>query len=241
MADTNKWPAFQFYPGDWFKEPTLRACSLEARGLWIDMLCMMHSSPVRGILLLSGTKPMEPIHIARVVGASVEEVETLLTELRENGVYDTSDDGAIISRRMVKDEAKRSAQSEAGRKGAAKRYGWGDDGSSSSPSPSPSPSENSLSLGVLQKDDDINRVLAAVPIRCRRAPATFARVVASLLSEAVNREAESRRMADTLAAYYASAEGRGRFWRAPAKFIEAGGLDESPENWNNRTGDDDGL
>jgi hypothetical protein len=43
-----KLPSFQFYPGDWMKDPALRSVSLEARGLWIDMLCLLFESGRRG-------------------------------------------------------------------------------------------------------------------------------------------------------------------------------------------------
>lgn len=47
-----KLPSFQFYPGDWLKDPDLRICSLAAKGLLIDMLCYMHESQERGVLLV---------------------------------------------------------------------------------------------------------------------------------------------------------------------------------------------
>ncbi len=43
-----KLPSFQFYPGDWMKDPSLRSVSLEARGLWMDMLCLLFESVRRG-------------------------------------------------------------------------------------------------------------------------------------------------------------------------------------------------
>ncbi len=43
-----KLPSFQFYPGDWMKDPALRSVSLEARGLWMDMLCLLFESVRRG-------------------------------------------------------------------------------------------------------------------------------------------------------------------------------------------------
>ena len=33
-----KLPAFQFYPGDWRKDPNLCRCSHAAKGVWIDMI-----------------------------------------------------------------------------------------------------------------------------------------------------------------------------------------------------------
>ena len=35
-----KLPAFQFYPGDWRKDPNLCRCSHAAKGVWIDSAVM---------------------------------------------------------------------------------------------------------------------------------------------------------------------------------------------------------
>lgn len=45
-----KRPAFQFYPGDWLRSTDLRSCSVGARGLWIDMICLMHEGTPYGHL-----------------------------------------------------------------------------------------------------------------------------------------------------------------------------------------------
>lgn len=37
-------PSFQFYPGDWQKNANLRRCSPAARGVWVDILCLLHDS-----------------------------------------------------------------------------------------------------------------------------------------------------------------------------------------------------
>jgi hypothetical protein len=50
-----KLPSFQFYPGDWMKDPDLRRCTPIARGVYIDVLCLMHENTWRGIL----TTPVE--------------------------------------------------------------------------------------------------------------------------------------------------------------------------------------
>ena len=50
-----KRPSFQFYPGDWLRDPALRACSLAARGLWADVLCYMHQGAPYGHLALPST------------------------------------------------------------------------------------------------------------------------------------------------------------------------------------------
>lgn len=39
-----KFPWLKFYPGDWLKEPSLTVCSPATRGIWIDLICIMHES-----------------------------------------------------------------------------------------------------------------------------------------------------------------------------------------------------
>ncbi len=45
-------PSFQFYPGDWLTDTSLRMCSPETRGVWIDLLCHMHMANERGFLMV---------------------------------------------------------------------------------------------------------------------------------------------------------------------------------------------
>ena len=42
-------PAFQFYPGDWFREPGLQRVDLDVRGAWAELLMMMHHETPRGV------------------------------------------------------------------------------------------------------------------------------------------------------------------------------------------------
>jgi hypothetical protein len=107
----------QFYPNDWLAEPSVRACSLAARGLWIDMLSLMHLSPRRGYLLSASGSPLTPEHLARMTGCTAEEATRLIAELRSSGCFNCTDDGVIYSRRMVRDEQKRERCREAGRRG----------------------------------------------------------------------------------------------------------------------------
>lgn len=107
----------QFYPNDWLAEPSVRACSLAARGLWIDMLSLMHLSPRRGYLLSATGTPHSTEQLARLTGCSADEVSRLIAELQSSGCFSCTDDGTIFSRRMVKDESKRRKCSEAGQRG----------------------------------------------------------------------------------------------------------------------------
>ena len=69
-----KQPWLKFFPSDWWADPALRMCSLAARGLWIEMLCLMHEARPHGSLLVSG-RPVTAAQLANLVGGSVAEVE----------------------------------------------------------------------------------------------------------------------------------------------------------------------
>ncbi len=98
----DKRPAMQFYVGDWMKDPDLRACSLAARGLWMDMLCLMFESPRRGYLLVKD-RPASLAQLARMTGCASDEAASLLKELEDAGVFSSTTDKAIYCRRMVRD------------------------------------------------------------------------------------------------------------------------------------------
>jgi len=115
MAD--KRPAFLFYVGDWLKDTSLRSVSVEARGVWIDMLCLMHESARRGYLQHANGKPVTLDQLARMTGCSTEQVSRLLQELIDSGVCSCTAHGSIYNRRMVRDEQKRLKCSEAGKRG----------------------------------------------------------------------------------------------------------------------------
>ena len=110
-----KRPSFQFYPSDWLRDTALRSCTTGARGLWIDMICFMHEGTPYGYLKVAD-KVILPPNLARMVGESLEVVESWLQELQEAGVYDI-DNGAIFSRRMIRDEELRQKRAEGGKLG----------------------------------------------------------------------------------------------------------------------------
>lgn len=110
-----KRPAFQFYPGDWQRDSALRSCSIPARGLWVEMMCVMHQSEPYGYLLVNG-RPVDDLQLARMVGASPKEISAWRQELERAGVYSVDDKG-IFSRRMVRDERIRAVRIAAGRLG----------------------------------------------------------------------------------------------------------------------------
>lgn len=111
-----KRPAFQFYPGDWLNDASLRMVSAGARGLWIDMLCIMHQGSEYGYLKVNG-KVILPTNLARMTGTTFKEAEGYLEELEEAGVFSRDEGGCIFSRRMIRDEEIREARAAGGSKG----------------------------------------------------------------------------------------------------------------------------
>lgn len=140
-----KRPAFQFYPADWRKDPALSACSLSARGLWIELMCIAHEGGTYGVLSING-KPMAPAQIARMVGESPSVVAKLLAELEDAGVFSRDEQGCIYSRRMVKDEHVRNVRADAGRLGGNPNLLKQKDKQTEGQNPTPSSSSSSSSL-----------------------------------------------------------------------------------------------
>jgi hypothetical protein len=101
----DKQPWFKFYPQDWRGDAKLRMCSIGARGLWAEMLCVMHEAEPYGYLLNNG-KNVTSRQMAALAGISVAECMKFMLELASAGVYSIDDNKVIFSRRMVRDKAK---------------------------------------------------------------------------------------------------------------------------------------
>ena len=111
-----------FYPADWRKDPELRVCSIAARGLWIDMIALMHEGDPYGHLVVNGVA-VSAVQLARLVGEPVAVVRRLLAELESHNVFSRNEIGVAFSRRMVADEGRREFQAVAGRKGGSPSLG----------------------------------------------------------------------------------------------------------------------
>lgn len=102
MTDEKRLPFMRFYWSDWRADPALRMCSLSARGLWAEMIGLMHEADPYGHLLVKG-RPITAKQLAALVGATERQVKELLAELKANEVYSVDDSGVIFSRRMIRD------------------------------------------------------------------------------------------------------------------------------------------
>jgi DNA-binding Lrp family transcriptional regulator len=111
-----KTPWMKWYPADWRADPRLRMCSYAARGLWADLITLMHEGEPYGLLLVNGIAPTIK-QIASLLGGSEREVKSLIDELESAGVFSRTDAGVIYSRRMMRDKAKADKDRENGGRG----------------------------------------------------------------------------------------------------------------------------
>lgn len=112
MAD----PWLKFFPTDWRADPRLRMCSMAARGLWIEIIALMHDATPYGYLLVSGHSPTDA-QIAVLVGAPSSQVTDWIGELEQAGVFSRTKDGTIYSRKMTRMQKKSAVARNNGRLG----------------------------------------------------------------------------------------------------------------------------
>lgn len=109
-------PWMKFYPSDWRADPALRSCTIAARGLWVEMLAIMHEAEPYGSLLINGAR-VDKKRLAALAGIREAECSVLMLELEGFGVFSRDNDGTIYSRRMRRDAAKAIKDKENGKKG----------------------------------------------------------------------------------------------------------------------------
>ena len=252
-------PAILFYTGDWLKDPAVRCMSLGARGLWIDMLCLMYESPTRGYLSLMDGKPVSAVQLARMVGGTLKEIESLLSEMRGCGTFSVTDDGVMFSRRMVADEELRELKSKAGKASARARQSANTIATESqhncntSPTPLEYEYETASELVLhnsstnyldqrearIQGDADVEMVVAAIPKNRLRNPAKTRVAITHALDRAVvDRGTAAKLLAERIAAYYKSSEGQGEYFKDPHNWLDEDCHLADPSTWDarNKTG-----
>lgn len=101
-------PWMKFYTSDWRSDPRLKMCSAGARGVWIEMICLMHEATPYGHLLIHGQTPNEA-QLASLTGIPLAELEHYVSELEQMGVFSRTKEGVIYSRKLVR-MASRSAK-----------------------------------------------------------------------------------------------------------------------------------
>lgn len=112
-----KYPYIKFYFRDWQSNSELQSCSVAARGVWIELMCIMAQCERFGYLERDG-KPIDVGTIGRLIRVDNPTLNPLLLELESAGVFSRCGlTGAIFSRRMVRDFETAQKFCEFGRKG----------------------------------------------------------------------------------------------------------------------------
>ncbi|MBA7561089.1 hypothetical protein ES708_02724 [subsurface metagenome] len=112
---------FTWFPGDWLSDEGVRSVSFAAKGLWIGMLCLMARSAKRGKLLTNVLANGDSKWLAKQLGGTAEEIDTLLAELERERVF-SRHEGAIICRKMWRQTDLSDKRAEAGRLGALAKH-----------------------------------------------------------------------------------------------------------------------
>ena len=109
-------PFLKFYTSDWRADPVLRMCSIAARGLWLEMICLMHEATPYGQLLVNG-QTVTDTQLGALVGAPPDQITALLGELEAAGVFSRTRTGVIYSRKLTRMAKKVATARNNGRKG----------------------------------------------------------------------------------------------------------------------------
>jgi len=92
----------RFIWSDWSNDRQLKMCSIGARGLWMEMLCIASECEPAGYVAI-GTKGLCVSEIASIAGIDKTLAGTLIAELERNGIFSRTARGTIFSRRMVRE------------------------------------------------------------------------------------------------------------------------------------------
>lgn len=109
-------PWMKFYTSDWRSDPRLKMCSAGARGVWIEMICLMHEATPYGHLLIHGQTPNEA-QLASLTGIPLAELEHYVSELEQMGVFSKTKEGVIYSRKLVRMASRSAKMRKNGKKG----------------------------------------------------------------------------------------------------------------------------
>ena len=109
-------PWVKWYGRDWLGDPLLRMVGPDARGVWMDLLCVMMETDPYGHLAVNG-RPMRDEEAARLIGMDNGTYKGILYRLLEAGIPSKTPDGMLFSRRLVREHEMFKIASNAGKKG----------------------------------------------------------------------------------------------------------------------------
>jgi len=101
-----KLPASLFYWGDLLRDPDVRRCTHHELGVWMRVLCLMFEAETKGVLATKGVAWSDD-DIVMAIGGKYEETLCAVTSLVTKGVASRNEAGALINRRMYREEKER--------------------------------------------------------------------------------------------------------------------------------------
>jgi len=111
-------PFIQFFIRDWLSDPAVSMLTPAARGVWFDLICVMHEQGRSGEL--RGTTDL----LARVARCSTAELAQALTEFQATGAADVTDRNGtvtVVNRRMKRESDRRKSANDRQKKRRAKK------------------------------------------------------------------------------------------------------------------------
>lgn len=117
MTRSDKLPAIIFYPGDWKKDPGIQALNFEERGIWFELLLIMHDCPRRGFLEINGAAMSDEI-IGKILGIHGNKWKKIKRKLEVTGILSIEEkSGTLFNRRMAREEELREKNRKNGKLG----------------------------------------------------------------------------------------------------------------------------
>lgn len=101
-----KLPYMPFFVGDWLKDPGVTLCRPATRGIWMDLLCVMHEQDRSGVI--TGTREQ----LARLGRCSTVELASALDDLRVTrtaNITERAGTVTLVNRRMQRDKNARES------------------------------------------------------------------------------------------------------------------------------------
>ena len=110
-------PYATFFWRDWQADSKLRMCSVGARGLWMELLCIMAQNDEQFGHLSHHGQPIAGQVLCRMIGCTDQELASMQVELVAAGVPDIDANGVWSSRRLIRDEIARVNGQKNGKRG----------------------------------------------------------------------------------------------------------------------------
>ncbi len=117
-GDNDRQAGFVFYQQDYFGDMPVRLMPGHLRIVWIECIFLMSDSPRRGVLLKENGESYSLVDLATICNVDVAVVQQAVEHVIKERIASVDrKTGALISRRMMRDEIKLQACRKAGQRG----------------------------------------------------------------------------------------------------------------------------